>query len=79
MPSESVLQTAPAWTMGKKNNTLLLDDAGPGPGAYNPTLSSSQCLSSRAVGFGTSVRSASYGEGVYFTIRQLPGFTTTSP
>eukprot|EP00775_Hariotina_reticulata_P009765 gene9765-9922_t len=47
--------------MSKKNKTLLVDDSGPGPGAYSPKLDSSQCLSSRATGFGTSVRLASYG------------------
>lgn len=58
----AVLQTAPAYTFGGRCGVPSLQDKVPGPGTYQPRLSSSNFLSSRGTGFGTSGRLASYGE-----------------
>lgn len=60
----AVLQMAPAYTFGSKCSPPSSDDKVPGPGTYQPRLSSSDFISSRGAGFGTSGRLAPYGEGL---------------
>eukprot|EP00879_Flechtneria_rotunda_P015192 GHRR01015881.1.p1 GENE.GHRR01015881.1~~GHRR01015881.1.p1 ORF type:complete len:253 (+),score=81.80 GHRR01015881.1:191-949(+) len=57
----AVLSTAPAYTFGHSSNAQSTTcDTGPGPGAYQPKLASSNFQRAKGVGFGTSGRVASY-------------------
>lgn len=60
----AVLKTSPAYTFGNSNHTYrVLDDNGPGPGAYDVRVTGSQFSNlARGGGFGTSGRLAPYGE-----------------
>lgn len=58
----AVLQAAPAYTFGGRCTSPSFQDEVPGPGTYQPRLSSSNFLSSRGTGFGTSGRLSAYGE-----------------
>lgn len=60
----AVLHTAPAFSFGHSSSADRLgDDDGPGPGAYYPKGSfSSNNVSCKGGGFGTSGRLSSYGE-----------------
>jgi hypothetical protein len=59
-----VLHTAPAFSFGHGSNARkIVDDDGPGPGAYCPkNVASSNSLSCKGGGLGTSGRLAPYGE-----------------
>jgi hypothetical protein len=58
----AVLQAAPAYTFSGRCTSPSFQDKVPGPGTYQPRLSSSTFLSSRGTGFGTSGRLSAYGE-----------------
>lgn len=57
----AVLQTAPAYSFGGRCSSPTFADKVPGPGTYQPRLSSSNFISSKGTGFGTGGRLPSYG------------------
>jgi len=67
----AVLQTAPAYTFGSRCSSPSFEDKVPGPGTYSAKLSSSDFLSSKGTGFGTSGRLAPYGEDLLFLVAAL--------
>lgn len=67
----AVLQTAPAYTFGSRCSSPSFQDKVPGPGTYQPKLTSSDFLSSKGTGFGTSGRLAPYGKDLLFLVEGL--------